>query len=186
MGKKQVNLNKLIDDTTRARQSVFENTKIKIHFNGQSIVNALVRQIKKRDTRFIVGCCAWLTNKRILEAMSANLDGVAIICTKDKITRSKNNQRHYKMLPRLPSATSAINTLGCGSGYNKSLMHHKFLVGLDAQQQPLWVTNGSFNLTKSAVRHLENCMVIDDKEVAALFKKEFIRLFPLSRPLKLR
>ena len=84
MGKKQVNLNKLIDDTTRARQSVFENTKIKIHFNGQSIVNALVRQIKKRDTRFIVGCCAWLTNKRILEAMSANLDGVAIICTKDK------------------------------------------------------------------------------------------------------
>jgi len=186
MGKtKKINLNKLVDDPTRRRKQEFTSTKIKIYFNGHSIVNALTRQIRKASTRYVLGCCAWLTNTRILEAMAVNLDGCAIICTKDKTTKFKSNRAKYKQLKKLDSAQSAINTLGCGRGYNKSLMHHKFLVGLDANKKALWVTNGSFNLTTSAVNHLENCMVIEDEDVASLFQKEFLRLFPLSRPVKL-
>ena len=78
-----------------------------------------------------------------------------------------------------------MNTIGAGSGYNKSLMHHKFIIGLNEQKQPIWVSNGSFNFTKSAVNHIENIMMIDDEKVATLFKDEFMRLFPISRPLKL-
>lgn len=182
---KKVNLNKLIEDKTRKRQQVFENAKIKIHFNGHCIQNAICRQIKKRDTHYVVGCCAWLTNTKILDTLSACVEGVCIICTRDKITRAKTNQMKYKKLKKLTTADSPINVIGCGSGYNKSLLHHKFLVGMNKKKEAIWVSNGSFNLTKSAVRHLENCMIIEDKDVATLFKKEFLRLFPLSRPLKI-
>ena len=187
MGKtKKVNLNKLIEDKTRKRQQVFKNTEIKIHFNGHSIVNAICRQIKKESTKYVIGCAAWLTNTRILDTMASNADGVCIICTKDKITRAATTQAKYKKLKKLSDAKSAIQVIGCGSGYNKSLVHHKFLVGLDERKKAMWVANGSFNFTKSAVNHLENCMIIENDEVAKLFKSEFMRLFPISRPLKLK
>ena len=65
-------------------------------------------------------------------------------------------------------------------------MHHKFLVGMSKEGDPLWVSTGSFNMTKSATNHLENCMIIENADVATLFKAEFMRLFPISRPLKLK
>ena len=159
---------------------------IKIHFNGHSIVNAICRQIKKESTHYIIGCAAWLTNTKILDTMAANAEGVCLIVTRDKITRAKTNQMKYKKLKKLNDAKSPIQVIGVGSGYNKSLLHHKFLVGLDESKKPLWVANGSFNFTKSAVNHLENCMIIENEEVAKLFKAEFMRLFPISRPLRLK
>lgn len=187
MGKtKKVNLNKLIEDKSRKRQQVFKNTEIKIHFNGHSIVNAICRQIKKESTHYIIGCCAWITNDKILNTMAGNVEGTCLIVTKDKITRAKTNQLKYKRLKKLPDAKSPIQVIGVGSGYNKSLLHHKFLVGLDEHKKPLWVANGSFNFTKSAVNHLENCMIIENEDVAKLFKAEFMRLFPISRPLKIK
>ena len=183
---KKVNLNKLIEDKTRKRQQVFKNTEIKIHFNGHSIVNAICRQIKKESTHYIIGCAAWLSNVRKLDTLACNAEGVCIIVTRDKLTRSKTKQMKYKKLKMLPGATSPIQTIGCGSGFNKSLLHHKFLVGLDESKKPLWVANGSFNFTKSAVNHLENCMIIENEDVANLYRAEFMRLFPISRPLKLK
>lgn len=183
--KKKVNLNKAIEDASRRKQQVFNDVKIKVHFNGHAIVNAICRMIKKPTTRYMLGCCAWITNTRILDSMAGSLQGVAIICTKDKITKAKGVQAKYRNLRKLPMAKSAVNTIGCGSGYNRSLLHHKFLVGLDENKKPKFVINGSFNFTKSAVNHLENCMVIEDESVAKLFKDEFMRLFPISRPLKL-
>lgn len=187
MGKtKKVNLNKLIEDKSRKRQQVFTGTTIKVHFNGNSIVNAICRQIKKESTHYIIGCAAWLSNSKILDTLASNVKGVCIIVTRDKLTRSKTNQMKYKKLKMLPGAKSPIQTIGCGSGYNKSLLHHKFLVGLDESKKPLWLANGSFNFTKSAVNHLENTMIIENEDVAKLFKAEFMRLFPISRPLKIK
>lgn len=187
MGKtKKVNLNKLIEDKSRKRQQCFKNTEIRIHFNGHSIVNAICRQIKKESTHYIIGCAAWLSNVRILDTLASNVKGVCLIVTRDKITRAKTNQMKYKKLKKLPDAKSPIQVIGCGSGYNKSLLHHKFLVGLDESKKPIWVANGSFNFTKSAVNHLENCMIIQNEDVANLFKAEFMRLFPISRPLKIK
>ena len=183
---KKVNLNNQVEDKGRCRQTVIDNVKMKIHFHGMSILNALLRKIKHHDTVYIMGCCAWLTNKRIIQAMGSNLKGVSIICTKDKITMAKSTQAKYRLLKPLQEGTSPINYIGAGRGFNRSLMHHKFLVGLDAAKQPLWCSTGSFNLTTSAVNHLENCMVIENVAVAAAFKEEFIRLYPLSRPLKIK
>lgn len=183
---KKVNLNKLIEDSSRKRQQVFTGTTIKVHFNGHSIVNAICRQIKKENTKYILGCCAWISNVRILDTLASNVEGVCLIVTRDKITRSKSNQMKYKKLKKLPDAKSPIQTIGAGSGYNKSLLHHKFLVGLDERKKPIWVINGSFNFTKSAVNHLENTMIIENQDVAKLFQAEFMRLFPISRPLKIK
>lgn len=183
---KKVNLNKMVEDKGRCRQTVIDNVKMKIHFHGMSILNALIRKIKHRDTVYVMGCCAWLTNKRIIEAMSVNLKGVSIICTKDKITMSKSNQSAYRKLKPLQVGASPINYIGAGRGFNRSLMHHKFLVGLDAARKPIWCSTGSFNLTTSAVNHLENCLILESEEVARAFKEEFIRLYPLSRPLKIK
>jgi phosphatidylserine/phosphatidylglycerophosphate/cardiolipin synthase-like enzyme len=180
--RKPVNLNSLVN-SDRKRQKVVNN--MKIHFDGASIVKAIVRRINNDDTRYIIGCSAWFTNAKIISAMSL-LDGVCIICTRDKITRAKTTQDKYKTLPTLNGAKSPIHIIGSGRGYNKSLMHHKFLVGLDKNQLPIWVSNGSFNMTTSAVNHIENCMIIDDDEVAEVFKQEFLRLFPVSKALKIK
>ena len=80
---------------------------------------------------------------------------------------------------------SAIRVIGCGSGWNKSLMHHKFLVGMSKEGDPLWVSTGSFNMTKSATNHLENCMVINDPAVAQVYLDEFVNLYKISKALKL-
>ena len=155
MGKtKKVNLNKLIEDKSRKRQQVFTGTTIKVHFNGNSIVNAICRQIKKESTHYILGCCAWVSNTKILDTLASNVEGVCLIVTRDKITRSKTNQMKYKKLPKLADAKSPIQTIGVGSGYNKSLLHHKFLVGLDEKKKPIFVINGSFNFTKLSLIHI--------------------------------
>lgn len=179
---KRINLNKAIEDASRKRQTVFENAKIKVFFNGHAIVNAICRQIRKKDTHYILGACAWFSNTKIINTIEGNTDGCSFLITKDKIT--KTNLARYRKLPKLPLATSAVNTIGAGRGYTKSLMHHKFLVGLDKDKKPFWVSTGSFNLTKSAVNHIENLLIIEDRSVASLFKDEFMRLFPISRPLK--
>ena len=160
---KKVNLNKMVDDKGRCRQTVIDNVKMKIHFHGMSILNAIIRKIKHEETKYILGCCAWLTNKRIIEAMGCNLNGVSIICTKDKITMAKTTQAKYKLLKPLQEGASPVNYIGAGRGFNRSLMHHKFLVGLDASRQPLWCSTGSFNLTTSAINHLDNMMIIVNK-----------------------
>ena len=76
--------------------------------------------------------------------------------------------------------------MGAGRGRFKSLMHHKFLIGLSAERTPVWVMNGSFNVTESAVTNLENIMVFDDPEIAMTFFEEFKRLHRVSQPLKIK
>ena len=62
---------------------------------------------------------------------------------------------------------------------------HKFLIGLSADRVPVWVMNGSFNVTESAVTNLENIMVFDDPEIAMTFFEEFKRLHRVSQVLKI-
>ena len=73
-----------------------------------------------------------------------------------------------------------------GRGRFKSLLHHKFLVGLDENREPIWVSNGSFNLTENAVTNIENVMIFDDPEIATDFFDEFKRIYAISSPLKIR
>lgn len=176
----KINLN----DYLSGRKYHTKVNNMRIYFDSETIVGALVRRISKSDTRYVIGCSAWFTNRRIISALSLK-DGVSIICTRDKITQVRTTQERYKQLRPL-NGVSPINTLGAGRGRARSLMHHKFLVGLNKDKECIWVSNGSFNMTSSATKNIENCMIFDDPAVASVFKDEFLRLYPLSRPLKIK
>jgi|TARA_B110000858_G_C17808819_1_gene479640 hypothetical protein len=185
--KRSRDLNQQANDEKRKRQCVHQRGKRKISvvFDGRAIQNTIVRNIKREDTVYVVGCIAWLSNKRVLKTMSENTKGVSIICTKDKLTKRKTNQRAYAKLSGCFQG-GVIRTMGAGRGRFKSLMHHKFLIGLSAERTPVWVMNGSFNVTESAVTNLENIMVFDDPEIAMTFFEEFKRLHRVSQPLKIK
>lgn len=185
--KKSKNLNKRMEDESRKQQNVFTRGRKKIHilFDGAGIKRGVIRMINKKETEFVVGCIAWLSNKDILKAM-ASKRGCCIICTKDRMTKGMRNQRAYAAIkPAYPGGT--IRIVGEGRGWHKSLMHHKFLVGLDSAGKPIWVTNGSFNMTESAVnKNLENLMIMEDADVAECYFKEFKRVHALSKALKMK
>lgn len=178
---KVVNLNKLLTDQERRKQVICGD--IKLLFDTNNILTSLVRRISKEDTHFVMGCAAWFTNDRVIDALS-KLKGVSIICTRDKVARAKYTKEKYRKLPKHDDIPTIL-MLGCGRGRNASLMHHKFLVGMDEKQNPLWVSTGSFNLTKSATSNIENLMIIENRELAMSFLKEFQRLFQIAKPLTL-
>jgi len=185
--KRSRDLNKQIDDEERKRQKVHQRgkRKVSILFDGRGIQNAVVRNIKHEDTAYVVGCVAWLSNKRILKAMADHLKGVTIITTTDKLTKRRKNQQAYAKLSGC-FAGGVIRTVGEGRGRFKSLMHHKFLIFLNAAREPIGCMNGSFNVTESAVTNLENVMIFDDPEIATTFFEEFKRIHRISRPLKIK
>ena len=82
------------------------------------------------------------------------------------MTRHRSNRwkRHIK-----------VKFMGSGRGKKKILMHHKFCVGFRGKK-PAWVCTGSFNFTKSACRHYENIMIIEDPDMAEAFYLEFVKL----------
>lgn len=175
---KVVDLNKLITDKARKKASVCGD--IRILFDSTTILKTLVGRILRDDTHFVMGCAAWLTNTKVITALST-LKGVSIICTRDKVTKPMKPK--YRTLPS-HDGIPTIRVLGT-SGRKASLMHHKFLVGMDSHQKPLWVSTGSFNMTQSATSNLENLMIIESPEVAEVYLKEFQRLYPLAKTLRL-
>lgn len=185
--KRSRDLNQQVNDDERKRQKVHQrgSRKVSILFDGRGIQNAIVRHIKREDTAYIVGCVAWLSNKRVLKNMADHLSGVSIICTKDRLTTRRNNQVAYSKLGGCFQG-GVIRTMGEGRGRFKSLMHHKFLIGLSAAREPIWVMNGSFNVTESAVTNLENIMIFDDPEIAGTFFDEFKRLHRMSQQLRIK
>jgi hypothetical protein len=96
--KRSRDLNQQANDEKRKRQCVHQRGKRKISvvFDGRAIQNTIVRNIKREDTVYVVGCIAWLSS--VLKTMSENTKGVSIICTKDKLTKRKTNQRAYAKL----------------------------------------------------------------------------------------
>lgn len=176
--KERVNLNDQL--TGRKRQRVCGD--IKVHFDN--IIPSLCRNIRRKDTHYIMGCSAWFTNSSIIKTMASHLSGCCIIVTKDKILRAKTTKAKYKMLPK-NNGKSPIQVIGSGRGYNKSLMHHKYLVGLDKEGDPVWVSLGSSNMTQSTTSHLESVMIINNKEVAQIYLDEFLRLYKISKSLVL-
>jgi len=172
------NLNVELKDDSRRRRVVFDN--VSLMFDGKLILKSILKNINRKDTTFVVGCVAWLSNKRILSALSKK-DGVCFVCTKDKLLKRKSNRAAFKLLkPCFPDSTP-IRTVGTGRGKLKSLLHHKFIIGCSEDATPLWVMNGSFNMTESAMTNIENMMLFNDAKVAKAFYDEFCRVFKISK-----
>lgn len=136
---------------------MFKKGNLKVYFDSKAIVRAIIRQIRSADK--VRACIAWVTHPKILDAMEEK--DTEIILTKHKCNRWK---RHIK-----------VKFLGKGRGKTKVLMHNKFLIGF-RKGKPAFVINGSFNYTKSALRHMENIMIINDEDVASAFYQQFLEL----------
>ena len=47
-----------------------EEEKNHVLFDGKGIQSAIIRYVNKDETKYVVGCIAWLSNKAILRAMA--------------------------------------------------------------------------------------------------------------------
>jgi phosphatidylserine/phosphatidylglycerophosphate/cardiolipin synthase-like enzyme len=174
---KTTDLNQKVN--SKERKKVFIKDDVQLAFDPNTIVKLLATKII--NSHYVVGCIAWLTNKKILTALST-IRGVHIIVTRDlKTLRAAKSK--YMTLPKYNG--TSISVMGAGKGYKKSLMHHKFMVGLDARHEPLWVCTGSFNATESAKTNIENMILLANKDIAHEYLKEFHRIKDLAVTLKL-
>jgi len=96
-----------------------------------------------------------------------------------------------RALKALPGAAgpASIRCVGAASPSEDRFgprMHHKFLVFLDYVKGtlvPKALLTGSFNITATSRRSLENILFIDDERFAQIYYDEFFRVFLLSEPL---
>jgi phosphatidylserine/phosphatidylglycerophosphate/cardiolipin synthase-like enzyme len=144
----------------------------------------------------LVGCVAWVKSRRLVAALAAR--PVALVVNKEFGLRVQGHPEREALTPLvagiasryIPSPTpretllEAVRCVGwAAKGKFGALMHHKFLVRLDASGRPTAVWTGSFNLTAGAEGNIENGLVITDPAIARAFLKEFARVWALSEPL---
>lgn len=110
----------------------------------------------------------------------------------------------FKQIPFMPSALikhDAVSVRVCGQRQtNKqhhqrqqqteekevpSMMHHKFLLYLNAQGVIYGVSTGSYNFSKNASQSLENFQYIEDPRVAQHYFLEYLRVLHCSEPLRI-
>lgn len=121
------------------------------------MVATLKHHISQVDT--VVGCVAWLTHAKILDALES-VDTTVVM--------TKHSSNRWKRHIRVKFVGSA-----------RLLMHHKFLVGCDSDG-PKWVSFGSFNITQSAMTNLENMVMVMDRKLARVFHEEFKQILDLT------
>lgn len=165
---------------------------VTVHFGDvATAVEAFIR-----DSPMLVGCVAWVRSKRLVAALAER--PVALVVNKEFALRTQGRPEREALMPlrggvpsvALPAPrprTDSLEAARCAGwavkGKFGALMHHKFLVRLDADGAPVAVWTGSFNLTAGAESNIENGMTITDPVVAAAFLAEFARVWALSEPL---
>lgn len=144
----------------------------------------------------LVGAVAWVKSRRLIAALAAR--PVALVVNKEFGLRVQGHPEREALMPLqggvpaklLPSPrprTAHLEAVRCAGfaakGRFGALMHHKFLVRLDATGAAVAVWTGSFNFTAGAESNIENGMTIFDPVIAQAFLAEFSRVWALSEPL---
>ena len=190
-----------------------------VHFSN--IEDRLIEFMDSAES--LVGCVAWLTSERVLQAMCERKSVHLIVQKEDWLrpdTRGSWGGRRrdlYEALPSLdayrfewPEPVGSLSYLGspgpvdavrCLGNHNSTRipatphMHHKFLVAgswesekIDKTRRstkfhPERVWTGSYNMTHSATRSLENVVVLDSSVLADEYCREFLMLMAASEPL---
>jgi phosphatidylserine/phosphatidylglycerophosphate/cardiolipin synthase-like enzyme len=122
----------------------------------------------------VVGCMAWLTDTSLRDALALCPGGVSIVVTNDTIP--PRVKAMHKSLPVMRGHTHAVHRIGSARGKMRALMHHKFLVGLDAEHRPLWCSTGSYNATMHSRRNAENMVVLYDPDICGAYHQEYVSL----------
>ena len=188
-------------DLVEPGPSEFINAAVKPVF--RDIESTLVKRIREADV--VIGCMAWLTSKPILLALAEKDQGVQIVVQQEDWLRPdstdwtmKEQRRLYRQLRPIFSGFSELSW-GWG-GYiqpirlsgapkndkrNNPRMHHKFLIfchdeeGCELTPKSVWT--GSFNATKNGSNSLENGLLIDSPEIAAIYKQEWRQVLMTSK-----
>lgn len=149
-----------------------------------------------RSSPMLVGAVAWVKSRRLIAVLAER--PVALVVNKEFGLRVQGHPEREALMPLrggVPSAgfppprprTTHLEAVRCAGYATKgrfgALMHHKFLVRLDATGDPVSVWTGSFNLTAGAEGNIENGMEIVDPVIAQAFLAEFCRVWALSEPL---
>lgn len=185
------------------KPDLFVNASIKPVF--RDIEQQLVDCIDQAD--IVVGCMAWLTNERILNALSRKTKGVQIVVQQEDWLRpdtddwSMQKQRAlYKQLTGLWNWYAGLSVCTAiqiqpirlsgspkNSQRNNPRMHHKFLVFCrDSDENDLSsfgaesVWTGSFNATQNATCSLENGLLINSPEIANIYMQEWRQVLMTS------
>lgn len=147
-----------------------------------NIYDTVTNLIDGVDVAYVIGCMAWFSNKRVLKSMSQK-KGCCIITMPDGICKLKTYIPLYKTVNSIPPyGTIRIISNDVSNGY---LMHHKFIIALDANMQPIWVINGSCNFSQNSEKNRENIVVHYEAHILNAFLDEFNYLLPLSVELNL-
>ena len=124
------------------------------------------------DSHTVVGAIAWLTHSDILQWL-ADCDA-RIVVTNDRFS-TKCLLAYQKL---------HVRTIGKKRGRRRGLMHHKFLVGCEEGGKPVRLLLGSFNFTNHALVNLENLVRLEHPPLAEAFRKEFTRLWDISKAIR--
>jgi len=195
----------------------------------RNISDHLVKEIKKAD--IVLGCIAWLTCPKILEALSEKI-AVSIIVQKEDFLRPDCNdgikylkkwketlRKRYDSLNgnldrltfnNILNRTSVcslklIEPVRCVGNYNRTKrlafprMHNKFLIFAKYEDRnlqnsdvyniglvnikPYAVWTGSFNLTTTAGKSLENALLIKNIDIVKAYYQEYGQICAMSEPL---
>ena len=130
---------------------------------------------------YVVGCVAWFTHKEIISVIS-QMKGASVIVANDKSTLRPSLIKLYSTItPLLRADGSAVRVMGTKA--SKSMMHHKFLVGLNETKQPAVVLFGSFNMSELATCNIENIFISSNATLAKAFYDEYVRVHDASKAI---
>jgi len=165
---------------------------------------------KQGRGRIIIGCMAWLSSVRIINALSW-ASKVCLIVNNENYSKWGNGtavtREKYNVLPAFDvtfrevwgkKIESLINlwenkyeSVRCfggmksgGGGYASSLMHAKFLIICDDDDMPRWIWEGSMNFTENASNNIELANFTDDPKQAIFLFHYFVDVLNKSSEIR--
>ena len=134
---------------------------VTVHFHDiEHELTAFIRQSHKVCLAF-----AWLRSVRVIQSIPPDS---RVLVTNDI------------RLPRYPRHVTA-RKIGRARGALRPLMHSKFVISLDSNNNPVAVLTGSYNATNHSTLNLENCVVIRSDNIAAAYMSEFDAMWTLAK-----
>jgi len=127
------------------------------------------------SVRSLCGCIAWLTEPTLLQAMGS-MEQCQIVVTGEKF--SQRCLQAYESME--------VRMLGPSRGRRRPFMHHKFLIGKNADGHAIWMMTGSFNFTLHASQNLEHVVLFRDPEMIASFEREFQLVWGQAKKIRQR
>lgn len=190
-----------------------ENVKQVSAFVGD-LETHLIRMIETYgNNSILVGCVAWLSNPRIIEAMKTHCREVLLLVN-DENYATWGNGKNAELYQRLPHITHSLRELfghlntplgqfdtknydpvRCIRNTGDALMHSKYIIffkpmafeteyGFIYRDIPAAVWTGSMNYTIKASRNQENAVFIESELIARFFFHDFACSFLTSAPIR--